>query len=332
MKRYLLLTFALLGAALYGGFVCAGQSSGSFEQAAVEAEMKEAGPQFAAALGQYPQASRRVYALYGHTAELHEVFRKYGHNQIVPIIEKCLAEGDALLEWGARFDELLSSPVTKEIQVSKVEPEECGWRAILLTLAAGNNFLGQYVIDDKGKAHLLPGNSALAIMKRLTIGGLQQLERKFVLRESPTPGEWGLGALDLAVIAFGGKAAATAAKSGIAQAARPALSRQLTTVRAGMMGFARAYAPRIAKYATIGGVTYIALYHPRVITGAAGVIGDTIGVSPLLAQTVVWGTILFVPLWLVITVLAFLRSLFRLFTREGSRRLAFASKNGQCWL
>jgi hypothetical protein len=329
MRKYILLTLTLLIAALYSGFIFARQSSGSFEQAAVEAEMKEAGPQLAAALNQYPQASRRAYVLYGHTAELHEVFRKYGHNQIVPIIEKCFAEGDALLEWGARFDELLSSPLTKQVQeVSKVEPEECGWRAILLTLAAGNNFLGQYVIDDQGKAHLLPGNSVLAILKRLTIGGLQQLERRFVLRESPTPTEWGHGALDLAVIAFAGKAAATAAKSGVAQAARPALGHRLTTVRAGMVGIARAYAPRIAKYATIGGFAYLALYHPRVITGAAGVIADAIGVSPLIIQTLVWGMILFVPLWLLSTFLLFARSLLRLFTPAGHARPAFAAKMG----
>jgi hypothetical protein len=56
-----------------------------------------------------------------------------------------------------------------------------------------------------------------------------------------------------------------------------------------MMGFTRAFAPRIAKLATIGGVAYLAVYYPHVITGAAGVIADTLGVSPLLVQTLVWG-------------------------------------------
>jgi hypothetical protein len=134
-----------------------------------------------------------------------------------------------------------------------------------------------------------------------------------VLRESPTLKEWGFGALDVAAIGFAGKAVATAARRGIARAATPSLGHKLTTARAGMMGFASMYTPRIAKYATVGGVAYLVLYHPQVITGAAGVIADTVGVSPLLVQTLVRGVILFMPLWMLITLLLFLRSVFRLF-------------------
>jgi hypothetical protein len=314
VKKYILFTFALFFLALYAGFILATQGGASFELEAVKADMKEAGPQYEAALVQYPQASPRVYALYGHTPELHEVFRQYGHNQIVPIIEKCLDEGDTLLELGSQFDELMSSPLNKKLEVSKVEPAECGWRAILLTRAAGNDFLGQYVIDNEGKAHLLPGNSVLAIMKRLTTSGLQGLEKKLVLGASPTPAEWGLAALDIAVVGLAGKAVATAAKRGIAQVVRPTIAYKLTTARAGMMSFARAFAPRIAKLATIGGVAYLAVYHPHVITGAAGVIADTLGVSPLPVQTLVWGVILFIPLWILVTLSVFLRSALRILT------------------
>ena len=313
MKKYILLTLVFLILALYGGFILATQSKASFEQAVFKAEMKETGPQYEAALAQYPQALPRVYALYGHTPELHEVFRKYGHNQIVPIVEKCFDEGDMLLELGTQFDKLMSSPLNKRIEVSKVDPADCGWRAILLTLVTGNNFLGQYVIDDKGKAHLLPGSSVLAIMKRLTVSGLEVLEKKFVLRENPTLREWGFGALDVVAIGFAGKAVATAAKRGIARAATPTLGHKLTTARAGMLSFASTYTPSIIKYATVGGVAYLVLYHPQVITGAAGVIADTIGIPALLVQTLVWGTILFVPLWILITLLLFARSVFRLF-------------------
>ena len=313
MKRYILLTLILLILALYGGFLFATQSNASFEQAAIKAEMNEVGPQYEAALTQYPQALPRVYALYGHTPELHEIFRKYGHNQIVPIVEKCLDEGDMLIELGTQFDQLMSSPLNKKIEVSEVEPAECGWRAILLTHVAGNNFLGQYVINDKGKAHLLPGSSVLAIVKRLTVSGLEVLEKKLVLRENRTLKEWGFGALDVVAIGFAGKAVATAAKRGIARAATPSLGRKLTTARAGMLSFASTYTPNMVKYATVGGVAYLVLYHPQVITGAAGVIADTIGVSPFLVQTLVWGTILFIPLWVLITLLLFARSVFRHF-------------------
>jgi hypothetical protein len=310
MKKYLWFTAVLLISTLSVASIFASQSNASFELEVVKADMKEAGPQYAAALVQYPQAAPKVYALYGQTPELQAVFQKYGHNQIVPIIEKCLDEGDTLLELGTQFDELMSSPLNK-LEVSKVEPAECGWRAVLITLIAGNNFLGQYVIDDAGKAHVLPGASALAIMKRLTTSGLQAFEKRLVLGETPTSKEWGLAALDVAAIGLTGKVIATAVRKNLVRASRPTLSYKLITARTGLAGFATAYAPRIAKFATIGGVAYLAVYHPRVINGAAAVIADALGISPLLVQTLVWGLILFVPLWMLTTLLLLLQSVFR---------------------
>lgn len=303
----------LLILALCVGFMVATQTDASFEQEAVAADMKEAGPQYEAALAQYPTASPRVYVLYGHTPEFHAVLQRYGHNQIVPIVEKCLDEGDRLLELGTQFDELVSSLLSKKVEVSRVEPAECGWRAILLTLVAGNNFLGQYVIDGKGKARLLPGSSTLAIIKRLATSGLQVLEKRLVLGENPTLKELGFAGLDVAVIGFSGKMVATAVKRGIVRSATPTLGHKLSTARVGIMGFTQAYAPRIARFATIGGVAYLAIYHPRVITGAAGVFADALGVPPLIGQTLIWGMILFVPLWILITFLIFVKSAFRFF-------------------
>jgi hypothetical protein len=310
MRTHVLSTLLLLLLALSAGFSLAKQSSASFEVEAIKADMEEAGPQYEAALVQYPQASVRVYALYGRTPELQEVFRKYGHNQIVPIIEKCLDEGDALLRLGSQFDEIMSSPLNKKIEISEVTPVECGWRAILLTSVAGNDFLGRYAIDERGEAHLLPGSSLFAVMKRFTTSGLQVLEKKFVLGENPTLKEWGWGLLDVVGIGLTGKAVATAVKRGIARVARPTVGHKLTTAQSGIIGFARAYTPRIRKYATVVGIGYLALYHPQVITGAAEIIAETLGVSPLMVQTLVWGVILFIPAWILITLLLLLRSLF----------------------
>ena len=276
MKKYLWFTAVLLISTLSVTSIFASQSNASFELEVVKADMKEAGPQYAAALVQYPQAAPKVYALYGQTPELQAVFQKYGHNQIVPIIEKCLDEGDTLLELGTQFDELMSSPLNK-LEVSKVEPAECGWRAVLITLIAGNNFLGQYVIDDAGKAHVLPGASALAIMKRLTTSGLQAFEKRLVLGETPTSKEWGLAALDVAAIGLTGKVIATAVRKNLVRASRPTLSYKLIHCPNGLGRVCDSLCARIAKFATIGGVAYLAVYHPRVINGAAAVIADALG-------------------------------------------------------
>jgi hypothetical protein len=311
MRKLILSLLLCAVLALCLGFVAAGQSQGSFQLEALKAEMKEVGPQYEAALAQYPQAAPRAYALYGQTSEFKEVMHRFGHNQIIPIIDKCLADGDTLLELGFQFDALIESLRKQKIEVAKVGPVECGWRAILLTRAAGNNFLGQYAIDDAGRARLLPGNSFLAIMKRLTTSGVQRVEKKLVLGESPSLKEWGLAALDITFLGVAGKTAASQVlKRGVAS--RATLAHRISHARTGLMGFAQAYAPRIAKYATIGGVTYLALYHPRVITGAAGVIADAAGIPRIVVQTLLWGMILFIPLWGLSTLWVLLRSVFRL--------------------
>jgi hypothetical protein len=59
---------------------------------------------------------------------------------------------------------------------------------------------------------------------------------------------------------------ATAAKRGIARAATPSLGHKLTTARAGMLSLASTYTPSMLKYGTVGGVAYLVLNHPQVIT------------------------------------------------------------------
>lgn len=88
MRTHLHLTIILIALALCAGFAISARGNMSFELELVRAEMQEAGPQFEAAFAQYPEASTRVYMLYGHTPELREVLQRFGHNQIVPIIEK----------------------------------------------------------------------------------------------------------------------------------------------------------------------------------------------------------------------------------------------------
>jgi hypothetical protein len=308
MRRHPHLTIILMITALCAGFAIAARSNSSFELELVRAEMKEAGPQFEAALAQYPDASLRVYMLYGHTPELRDVFQRYGHNQIVPIIDKCLERGDRLLELSTKVDGILSSLMPGKSGDLAVTPAECGWRAILLTQAAGNSFLGQYVVDAAGEARLLPGSSILAIMKRLTTGGLRLVERRLVLGENPTLKEWGFAALDVAVAGWTGKTLATAMKGGIARAARPTLGHKLGSTHRGIVAFAGTYAPTLAKYGSAVGIAYLILHHPRVISGAADIIAETLGVAPVFVRTIIWGTILFVPLWILISGLTLLRA------------------------
>ena len=278
----------------------------SFEEAAVEAEMKETGPQMQAALEQYSDDALRVFVLYGQTPEFGDIMYRYGHNQVVPIVAKCLEKGDPFLEFGSELEQVMSALLDFEWPaVEALEPIECGWRAILLVQTVGNDFLGQFVINEEGKALRLPGSSIAAALKGLATSGLQRLERRLVLGETPTFGEWGLAVLDVAVIGVAGKSVAVLARGKLAT--RATLGARLTAARQGIAGFAKTVTPKVAgkvvKYSAVVGVGYLAIYHPAVITGAAGTIAEVLGLPPFLVQGVVWGVILYVPLSLLASLL-----------------------------
>jgi hypothetical protein len=297
MKPWYTTLWILLLALIAGSSIAANSSNTSFEEEVIKAEMKEAGPQFEAALLQYPHAAPQVFALYGHTAELREAFSRYGHNQIVPIIELCLREKDNLIALGGEFEDLVGSLLGRKLDTQELSaPMRCGWRTILLTLTYGNDFLGQFMIDPvTSRAKRLPTNSILANIKNFTIGGLQQLERKLVQGESPELKDWGFAAIDVAIVG----AVSKAVKLGISRAAAPTVRSRLGTLRTGMVGYAKAYAPTIAKYATIGGAAYLVLYHPQLITSGVAVVAEALGIPPFVLQVAVWTAMIFILLWII---------------------------------
>jgi len=311
MKKVL---FGLILLSLLAAVAVALATRSPFEEAVLVANTKEWGPQGQAALEQYPTTAPRVFALYGHTPEFAEVLRRYGHNQLVPVVAKCLEGGDAFIQMREDFREAVEALFgLRRPEFRPLDSVQCGWRVILLTHTVGNSFLGQFVIDEEGRARRLPGNTALSTLKQLTTSGLQTLERRLVLGEVPTLGEIGIAGLDVAVLGFAGKSVALMVRSRLAlQTSRTAVTTRVTAARGGMMAFTRAYAPRMVKYGTVGGIVYLAVYHPSVITAAAATLAEILGWSPLLVQVLLWGVILFIPLALVFPALWVLSTLIKL--------------------
>lgn len=311
--RYRTLILLLFVAAFIGVAVWRIYSSPiKFEEEAVKAEMKESGPQMQAALAQYPQDAPRVVVLYGHTEDLHEVFRDYGHNQIVPIVVKCLEGGDDFLAMSFEFEKAVTSLIRfRWPSGQKLEPVECGWRAILLTKIAGSDFLRQFRIKE-GKAYRLPGTTVLSLATDFLTSGLKDVEKKLVVGERITASEWGMAALDVAMVGAAGKSVAMVVRG--KTAALPKAAR-MSAARQGITGFARNYAPKIAKYATLTGGVYLMIYHPGVITGALGTLAEVLGLPSWLFQVTFWGIVLFVLSWVVSTILFFPRTIYRLLGR-----------------
>ncbi|MFO1184756.1 MAG: hypothetical protein U1E56_08215 [Bauldia sp.] len=313
-RAYTTLSLGLLLVALGAAAVFVERSPArSFEQEVAHAEMIERGPQSAAALAQYGERAIRVFGIYGQTPEFADVLSRYGHNQIVPIVDRCLKGGDGFIEAGNNFNQILGSLVQfRWPKPEQLTPEECGWQAILLTLSAGNDFLGQFAIDNAGEAKRLPGSSVAAAAKSVATGGLQGLEKKLVLGEETTWRDWGAAALNLTAVGLAARSVSVAARARIAAtASRPPLTARLGVVGEGLVAFARGNAPRIAKYATFGGVIYLAIHHPAVISGAVKTIAEVLSIDPTVLQVLVWGAILFLPAWAVLNAVVALRGLGR---------------------
>jgi hypothetical protein len=286
---------------------------GNFEEEAIKADFSMAGPQAQAALEQYPLITPRVFLVYGQAEEFQAALHEFGHNQLVPIINKCLEGGDTFLEAGNAFNQIVGNLL--QFQAPKVEPltpEKCGATVILLTLNAKNDFLGQFDVNtNTGVARRLPGSSVLAIAKGIATSGLQNLERKLVGGQKTNWKDWGGAALDAVAIAAVAKSVALVAKTRLAaQTARGAkvgTAAKVAEARTGITAFALSNTPRVAKYLTIGGIGYLVIFYPNVISSAVGTIAEILGVDPLLLQIIVWAAILFLPFLILLNILSFLK-------------------------
>ncbi len=268
---------------------------------------------------QYPERAPAIFALYGKTPEFQLALRREGHQRLVPIIAKCLEGGDDFIAAVSTLDRYIDSILRINVAVAQnatladrakaladalqrytppsprpQKPEECGWHVVVRTVELGPDFLGRFDIDyEHGIARRLPASTIAASLKEIFTSGLQQIERREVRGETPTPREWGMAALDAGTFFLAGKSlmlglkAKALAGSGIAAKA---------AVAGGVKQFVFASLPKIAAYGTIIGTGYLAVTHPSVITSAAATFAQTLGLNPWLVECVVWTVIIFVML------------------------------------
>ena len=118
MKKVL---FGLILLSLLAAVAVALATRSPFEEAVLVANTKEWGPQGQADLEQYPTTAPRVFALYGHTPEFAEVLRRYGHNQLVPVVAKCLQQIDTLVA-DKGYDDNKIRDALKSVNIDPIIP------------------------------------------------------------------------------------------------------------------------------------------------------------------------------------------------------------------
>lgn len=301
-SRWRTIALLTLLAVLLGSGVALLGDRASYEELAVRAEMRHVGLglQAEAALAQYPTMSPAVFVAYGTNDRFQRALRQFGHNQVVPIIWKCLTEGDGYLDASYAFAVAMKTALRAEMpdKPEALSPFECGSYAIELMLLAKNDFFGQYDIDEMGVARRLPGSSVAAFVKRMLTSGLQVVESRLVRGEKPTLREAGMAALDVATIGTLGLAGKAALAAKTATAAKVGFSAKVATAAHGVGHFAAIAAPHVIapviKYGILLGGAYLVVTQPQMMASAANTVLHAAGVPPWVVYSLVMLVILLI--------------------------------------
>ena len=258
----------------------------------------------------YPDKAPRLFALYGDLPQWKAVLDQYGH-EVIPLVwyfQQGSKEIQARQALGRAVGDLLHGerPVFK---MEDMTPEQFGYVAILMLEDRGYDLLGQFEFKD-GEARRRPVERALSTLKELFLGGVSQLERVLVRGERwPTFGEIGFAALDVAIVAGGISAITELRVAGEAAEDARAATRfgrfsALQVSSEAIGNSAMAVGRKVVPAAAVLGVAYLAVSHPRIVTGAGQWIADKAGISPWLGAFGIW-LVLLIPFMLMISPLVF---------------------------
>lgn len=258
----------------------------------------------------YPKMAPRMFALYGELPQWKEVLDQYGH-EVIPVVwyfQQGSREIQLRQALGGTIEHLLHGerPVFK---IEDLAPEQLGYVAIMILADRGHDLLGQFEFMD-GEARRRPIERTLSTLKEFLLGGVTQLEHVLIRGERrPNLGEVGSALLDVAVVA-GGITTITRLRiaGSMAEDARVA-SRfgRLTALEVGgeAVGKSAMTLGRIVlPSAAVLGVMYLAVTHPRIVTGAGQWLAEKAGLAPWVGAFGMW-LVLIIPILVLISPVVF---------------------------
>ncbi len=231
----------------------------------------------------YPGKAFAVYRHFGQTAELKQIIRQFGYPQVVPVVWYYLYNESTALELQSTIERAV-----KEIRIGEkpsftweeLDSVPRGWAAINLILANGNDFLGQFAIDEDGVASRLQTQRVFALLKEFLTGNVIRLETKWQLGEEIKPSDVVWAAADITLVALGGhKLLARRA----AKAAVGTTSASTKAVRLGLVTRTRILLPkllpsaRVMKWTAIGVGGYLLVKHRAAFNGLLGAVAESVG-------------------------------------------------------
>jgi hypothetical protein len=251
----------------------------------------------------YPEASAKVFAVYGEDETFQKILDRLGH-QVIPVVAYFVEHGSREFQFrqaaGEAMQQMWEGRKPKW-QPANITREQIGLIAIYHIERRGHEMLAEFEIVD-GTAVRKPMRRVLFGVKDLLLGGVDDIETILVRGERlPTWKEVGFAALDVTIIAGGVGAVAKAARLGIgtAEAVEKSAVRlaaedaaEKNSVRLAAEGAAGNNAIRVAAkgaYEAIIAVgktgvfiapvafAYVAITRPPLVASAGGWIAERLG-------------------------------------------------------
>lgn len=291
------------------------------------------------ALLTYPEMARTIFPLYASEPEFRDVLRVYGEHALPPI-EYFLREPIRSVEWMHMAEQQVQraqrfwAELRGQGSENQMEPddtrtltaEQRGWYAVNFIEAEGHDFVGQFVIDEKGRAQWVQTERVLEGIGQFFAGGIRELESSYRSGEDITAGDIGWASVDVLVFASAVKVlragrAVTAGTRGAGLSTRTAaLAARVTATGRMVLNSAR-----YAKWPIVIGASYLVIRHPDIISDLLAGVADVLGVPRYVVQIAGWFVIL-VPLlyllsWLLLPVIFVLKVVLGMLQRlAGSTR------------
>lgn len=271
-----------------------------------------------AAFLRYPNMASEILPMYGFDPQFQTIFKEYG-DLALPAIQYFVSNPVGTVEWmnkaGKQYEEIKAwfsntqlSTQQAASAVTKLTPQERGFRAINYIDKEGHNFMGQFKVAEDEKVTWLYSERVLEGISQFFGSGVTQLETRYQQDLEIRASDIGWASLDVLVFASSVKVlrAGRTVALGSQTAARTTRSATLAarTLSGGRLVLSGA---RYAKWPVLIGGTYVVLAHPSIINDALAEMGGVLGLPGFFVQFVGWSLILMPILLLLHSLLWVLR-------------------------
>jgi hypothetical protein len=251
------------------------------------------------AMMKYPDKTRKLLLQFGSDSDFKLILKAHGE-RVIPVVDHFLisdimqsiklrdSAGNLINDFKNWWNDQEG-----DIQ-TELGSEQQGWYAIQFIKNEGDDFLGQFVIDDQGKVKWIQIERITESLTAFFSGGVRGLETRYVTDQEITGNDLLWASVDVLAVAgtfkllrAGRQVARTGKSIGLTRTTTLFGSRLMKTGLAG----------RIFKVSAVAATTFVVIKHPTLITSAFAEIGRLIGIPPMLAQVIGISLLAFVFLY-----------------------------------